>query len=95
MTEYCMESKSLNIYHIGAHKCPLKPDTNNYSKQIRHVVLRNSGLGTCGIQQAEMGQAVAASDIKEPWRRAMQLSYTSIRSEKAKLGCERNPDKHS
>ena len=42
-----------------------KSDINKYSHQIRDAVLRNSGLGTCGIQQAEMGQAVATSDIKQ------------------------------
>ena len=26
MTEYCRESESLRIYHVGAHNCPLKPD---------------------------------------------------------------------
>ena len=57
--------------------------------------LRNSGLGACGIQQADMGQAVADSDIKEAWRRAMQLSYANIRSEMAKVAHERNPDTHS
>ena len=24
MTEYCREPESLTVYHIGAHKCPLK-----------------------------------------------------------------------
>ena len=50
MTEYCRESESLTIYHIGMHKCLLKLDTNKYSKQVRDEVLRNSGLGTCVIQ---------------------------------------------
>ena len=27
MTEYCRESEGLTVYHIGAHKCPLKQDT--------------------------------------------------------------------
>ena len=45
MTEYCRESESLTVYHICAHKCPLKPDTNKYRKQVRDAVLRNSGLG--------------------------------------------------
>ena len=31
----------------------------------------------------------------EAWRRAMQLSYTNIRSEKAKISQERNSDKDS
>ena len=90
MTEYCRESESLTIYHIGAHRCLLKPDKNKYSKQVGDAVLRNSG-----IQQAEVGQAIAASDIKEAWRRAKQLSYTNIRSKKAKVACERNADIHS
>ena len=42
-----------------------------------------------------MGQVVATSDIKEAKRRAMQLSYNNIRSEKAKLAHTMNPDKHS
>ena len=45
MTEYCRESESLTVYHLGAHKCPLKPDTIKYRKQVRDAVLRNSGLG--------------------------------------------------
>ena len=94
MTEYCRDSESLTIYHIGAHKCPLKPDTNKYSNQVRDAVLKKSGLGAHHIQQAEMGQEVATSDIKEAGRRAMWLSYTNIRSEKNKFMHKRNPDKH-
>ena len=92
MNKYCRESESPTVYHIGTHKCPLKPDTIKYRKQVRGAVLRNSGLGTQGFQQAEMGQAVAKGDIREAWRRAMQLYYTNIRSEKAKISWERNPD---
>ena len=95
MTEYCRESESLTIYYIGTHKCPLKPDTNKYSKQVRDAVLMNSGIGAHGIQQAEVGQAVANSDTKETQRRAMCLSYTKIRSKKANVAHVRNPDKHS
>ena len=47
------------------------------------------------IQQAEVDNGVAASDIQETQRRAMQLSYTNLRYEKAKLGHERNPNKYS
>ena len=53
-------------------------------------MLRNRGLGAWGIQQAEVGQAVANGDSWEAQRRAKWLSYADIRSEKA----ERNPDKH-
>ena len=94
MTEYCRESESLTVYHIGVHRCPLKPNTKS-GLQVRDAVLRNSGLDACGIQQVEVGQVVAASDIKEAWGRAMQHSYTNIRSEKVKPASERNPDKHS
>ena len=45
ITEYCRESETLTVYHIGAHKCPLKPETKIYRKQIRDAVLRNRGLG--------------------------------------------------
>ena len=65
MTKYCRESENLTIYHIGALKCPLKPDINKNTKQVRNVVLRNSGLGAHGIQQDEVGEAVANGDIKE------------------------------
>ena len=95
MTEYCRKSQSLTIYYIGSHNCPLKLDTNKYSKQVRDAVLRNSGLDAHGIQQAVVGQVVANSDIREAQRRAMQLSYTNIKSEKAKVAHERNSDKHS
>ena len=43
MTEYYRESESLTVSHIGAHKCPLKQDTNIYRKQVRETVLRNRG----------------------------------------------------
>ena len=42
-----------------------------------------------------MGQAVANGDIWEVQRRALQLSYANVRSEKAKIAQERNPGKHS
>ena len=58
-------------------------------------MLRNSGLGASSIQQAEVGQAVADGDIREAQRKAMQLSYTNIMLEKAKISWKRNPDKHS
>ena len=64
MTEYCREPETLIIYHIGAHKCPLKPDTNECYKQVTDQVLRNSA---CDIQLAKGNQAVTASDIKEAW----------------------------
>ena len=85
MTEYYRESESLTIYDIGVQKCLLKPDTNKYSYQVRDAVLRSSALDTHGIQQAQVGQEVAAGDIKEAQRRAMRLSYATIRSEKAKV----------
>ena len=31
MTEYCRESEILMVYHIGAHKCPLKK-TQKYTE---------------------------------------------------------------
>ena len=77
------------------HKCNLKKDTQIYKKQVREAVLRNRGLGVQGIQQVEVGQAVAVGNIKEAQRRAMQLSYANVRSEKAKIAREKNPDKHS
>ena len=95
MTEYCRESEILTIYHIGTHKCPLKKDTKNIQKAGRDAVFRNRCLGAWGIQQAEVGQAVADSDIWEMQRRAMWLSYATIRSQKANISQERNPDKHS
>ena len=69
MTEYCRESENLTICHVGAHKCPLKLDTNKHSKQVRDVVLRNSGLGTCGIQQAAVSQACDSPTLTQGLRR--------------------------
>ena len=95
MTEYCLESETLTVYHVGVHKCHLKKDTKIYKKQVSKVVLQNRGLSAGCIQQAEVGQAVADGDIWEAQRRAMQLSYANVRSEKAKITRKRNPDKHS
>ena len=39
MTEYCRESETLTVYHIGVHKCHLKKDTKIYRKQVREAVL--------------------------------------------------------
>ena len=85
MTEYCWESETLTVYHVGVHKCHLKKDKKIYKKQVREAVLRNRGLGARGIQQAKVGQAVADGDIWEAQRRALQLSYANVRLEKAKL----------
>ena len=32
MTEYCRESETLTVYHIGVHKCPLKKTQKIYRK---------------------------------------------------------------
>ena len=58
-------------------------------------MLWNRGLVVRGIQQAEVGQAVAEGNIQEAQRRVMQLAYANIRSEKAKIAWEENLDKHS
>ena len=92
--EYCRELGILTIYHMDTYKYLLKPNTKKNRLQLREAVLRNSGLGTHGIQQAEVKEAFAAGDIKEAQRKALWLSYTNIRSGKAKLACERNPDRH-
>ena len=39
MTEYCRESETLTVYHVGVHKCHLKKDTKIYKKQVREAVL--------------------------------------------------------
>ena len=41
-------SEPYNLPH-GCEQMLLKPNTNKYSLQVREEVLRNSGLGTCGI----------------------------------------------
>ena len=64
MTEYCRETEVLSIHHIAVYKCLLKPNIKKYRLQARDAVVRNGGLGVCGIQQAELGEAVAAGDIK-------------------------------
>ena len=40
-----------------------KPNTKKYKSLVREAVLRNSGLGACAIQQAEVQEAVMAGDI--------------------------------
>ena len=95
MIEYCRESHTLTVYHVGEHNCHLKKETKIYKKQVREAVLRNRGLGVRGIQQAKVGQAVAEGNIQEAQRRAMWLSYANVRSEKAKIAHKKNPDKHS
>ena len=95
MTEYCMESGTLTVYHVGVCKCHLKNDTKIYKKQVREAMLQNRGLGAQGIQQAKVGQAVANGNIHKVQRRAMQLSYANVRSKEAKITWERNPEKHS
>ena len=52
-------------------------------------------MGACAIQQAEVDEAVEAGYIKEAQRRAMQLSYSNIRYERANPACERSLHKHS
>ena len=42
-----------------------------------------------------MGQAVVEGHIQEAQRRAVQLSYANVRSEKAKITHKKNPYKHS
>ena len=39
MTEYCLESGTLTVYHVGVHKCHLKKDTKIYKKQVREAML--------------------------------------------------------
>ena len=39
MTEYCRESGTLTVYHVGVHKCHLKKDTKIYKKQVREAML--------------------------------------------------------
>ena len=95
LTEYCRESHTLTVYHVGVHKCHLKKYTQIYKKQVREAMLQNRGLGARGIQQAKVGQAVVEGNIQEAQRRAMWLSYANVRSEKAKIAQEKNPDKHS
>ena len=58
-------------------------------------MLQNRGLGAQGIQQAEVGQAVANGNICKAQRRAMQLLYANVRSKKAKIAQEKNLEKQS
>ena len=72
MTEYCMESGTLTVYHVGVHKCHLKKDTKIYKKQVREAMLRNRGLGRKVFSRPRWGQAVADGDIRKAQRRAMR-----------------------
>ena len=95
MTEYCRESETLTVYHIGMHKCPLKKRHKNIQKVGERSSALKQRFGCLRHSTAEVGQAVANGDIREAQRRAMQLSYANVRSEKAKISWERNPDEHS
>ena len=63
MIEYCRESEILMVYHLGMHMCSCKQNSKRYRSLFRETVLRNSGLGACAIQQAEVEEAVVAGDI--------------------------------
>ena len=80
-----MGSCTLTVYLVGVHKCHLKKGTKIYKKQVREAMLQNRGLGAQSIQQTKVSQAVANGDICKTQRRAMQLSYANVRSEKAKI----------
>ena len=43
MTEYCRESGSLTVYHIGAHKCPLKQD-KKYTESRSEIQCPETGV---------------------------------------------------
>ena len=74
--EYCRELEIPMVYHLVMHMCVPKPNTKRYKILVREAGLRNSGLGAHAIQQqTELGEAVAAVDIQEAWRRTMQVSY--------------------
>ena len=77
--EYSRVSEILTVFHLSMHICWPKWNTKKYKSLVREAVLRNSGQGAHTIQQAELGEAVAADCIQEAWRRAMQLSYASLR----------------
>ena len=78
-----MVSKILKVDHIGMHTCPPKP--KKYRSPVREVVLRNSAVGVHAIQQVEVGETVTPDDLQEACRRAMHLSCTNLRYEKANL----------
>ena len=63
MTEYCSESEIFMVYHLEMHTCPPKQNTKQYKSLVREAVLRNNGLVACAVQQADVGEAVAAGDI--------------------------------
>ena len=77
-----------------AHVSP-QSKYKEYKRPVSVAVVRNCGEGACAIQQAEVDKAVAADDIQEAQRRAMQLSNINLRYEKANQAHERNPEKQS
>ena len=93
MTEYCRVSKVLTGHHLGIHTCP-KQNMKKYKRIDREVVVRDSSVGECPMHQTEVGEAVLTHNISEACRRALQMSYSHIRSEKASLGHERIQNKH-
>ena len=45
MTEYCRESETLTVYHIGIHKCPLKKNTKNIQKAVQKCSAQKQRFG--------------------------------------------------
>ena len=75
------ESEIHMLFQLWTH-VSAQAKHKKYKSLVREAVLRNSGVCACALQQAEMGQAVAAGDIQEVWRRVMHLSYANLRYEK-------------
>ena len=51
-------SKVVMAYYLGIHACMPKPNTNKYMRLGKEAVVRNSTVGACTIQQAEVSEAV-------------------------------------
>ena len=73
--------------------CALLNKTVRNVRLVREAVFRNSSIGACAIQQAEMGESIEVGNISDTQRRALQLSFMQIMSVKGNLAHERGPCK--
>ena len=93
MTEYCRESETLIVYHIGGTNV-LLGKTQIYTERSEKQCTETEVWVLKVFNRLRwVRQLLMVTFWRQ--RRAMQLSCACVRSEKAKILQERNPHKHS
>ena len=80
MTEYCRESETLTVYHIGVHACHLKKDTKLYRKQVREAEVWLLEVFNRLKWVRQLPMVTFGRHREETYD-----SYANVRSEKAKI----------